>query len=149
MGQSKPAVPQVSMNLSGTTLATPPTPTPQEDSMTRLALAAPIAILAAFVAGCASRGPDNTAPVAVTPIEQPYRAGTGVVQAVTPAPHAVVAGPSPSSSSRSPAAVSQADMQRLRIRMDDGRTLYVDTPSRQFVAGSRVLLSDANEIRQQ
>ena len=40
-------------------------------------------------------------------------------------------------------------MQRLRIRMDDGRTLYVDTPSREFVAGSRVLLSDANEIRRQ
>ena len=117
--------------------------------MTRLALAAPIAILAAFVSGCASRGPENPAPVSITPIEQPYRAGTGVVQAVTPAPHAVVAGPSTSSSSRSPAAVSQADMQRLRIRMDDGRTLYVDTPSRQFVAGSRVLLSDANEIRQQ
>jgi len=117
--------------------------------MTRLALVAPIAVLAALFAGCASRGPAETAPVAVSPIEQPYRAGTGVVQAVTPAPRAVVAGPSTSSSSRSPATVSQADMQRLRIRMDDGRTLYVDTPSRQFVAGSRVLLSDANEIRQQ
>ena len=117
--------------------------------MTRLALVAPIAVLAALFAGCASRGPAETAPVAVSPIEQPYRAGTGVVQAVTPAPHAVVAGPSTSSSSRSPAAVSQADMQRLRIRMDDGRMVYVDTPSREFVAGSRVMLSDANEIRLQ
>jgi hypothetical protein len=115
--------------------------------MTRLALVAPIAVLTALFAGCASRGPAETAPVAVTPIEQPYRAGTGVVQAVTPAPAAVVAGPN--TSARSPAAVSEAGMQRLRIRMDDGRTLYVDTPSRDFRPGARVLLSDANEIRQQ
>ncbi|HJY77270.1 MAG TPA: hypothetical protein VKE95_11595 [Burkholderiales bacterium] len=125
--------------------------------MTRLALVAPIAVLAALSAGCASRGPAQPAPVAISPIEQPYRAGTGVVQAVTPAPKAVVAGPgsspgnaaAPMASARSPATVSQAEMQRLRIRMDDGRTLYVDTPSREFKAGERVLLSDANEIRPQ
>jgi hypothetical protein len=40
-------------------------------------------------------------------------------------------------------------MQRLRVRMDDGRMMYVDTPSRDFRPGARVLLSDANEIRQQ
>ena len=115
--------------------------------MTRLALAAPIAILAAFVAGCASRGPENTAPVAVTPIEQPYRAGTGVVQEVTPAPRPMAAGPN--TSARSPAATAETGMQRLRVRMDDGRMMYVDTPSRDFRPGARVLLSDANEIRQQ
>ena len=115
--------------------------------MTRLALAAPIAILAAFVAGCASRGPENTAPVAVTPIEQPYRAGTGVVQAVTPAPGPFAASPNPSA--RNPAAAAEAGLQRLRIRMDDGRMLYVDTSSRDFAPGTRVLLSDANEIRRQ
>ena len=115
--------------------------------MTRLALVAPIAVLAALSAGCASRGPAAPAPVSISPIEQPYRAGTGVVQAVTPAPRAVVAGPS--TSARNPTAVSETAMQRLRIRMDDGRMVYVDTPSREFVAGSRVLLSDANEIRQQ
>jgi len=115
--------------------------------MTRLALAAPIAILAAFVAGCASRGPENTAPVAVTPIEQPYRAGTGVVQAVTPAPRPLAAGANPSA--RSPAATSEAGMQRLRVRMDDGRMLYVDTSAREFAPGTRVLLTDANEIRRQ
>jgi len=123
--------------------------------MTRLALVAPIAVLTALFAGCASRGPAEPAPVAVKPIEQPYRAGTGVVQAVTPAPRAVVAGPTastsadPASSARGAAVFSQMEMQRLRIRMDDGRMVYVDTPSREFVAGSRVLLSDANEIRQQ
>ena len=115
--------------------------------MTRLALVAPIAVLTALFAGCASRGPAAPAPVAVTPIEQPYRAGTGVVQAVTPAPAAVVAGPN--TSARRPVAVSETAMQRLRVRMDDGRMLYVDTPSHDFRPGSRVLLSDANEIRQQ
>lgn len=124
--------------------------------MTRLALVAPIAVLTALFAGCASRGPAEPAsPVAIKPIEQPYRAGTGVVQAVTPAPRAVVAGPAattsaaPATSARSPAVISQTEMQRLRIRMDDGRTVYVDTPSREFKAGERVLLSDANEIRRQ
>jgi hypothetical protein len=116
--------------------------------MTRLSLAAPLAILAVFLAGCASRGPATPAPVAVTPIEQPYRAGTGVVQAVTPAP-GPIASAGPNTSARNPAATAEAGMQRLRIRMDDGRMMYVDTSSREFVAGSRVLLSDANEIRQQ
>jgi len=122
--------------------------------MTRLALVAPIAVLTALFAGCASRGPAEPAPVAIKPIELPYHAGTGVVQAVTPAPKAVVAsGPTasaataPATSARSPAVVSQMEMQRLRIRMDDGRTLYVDTPSRDFAAGTRVQLSDTNEIR--
>jgi hypothetical protein len=40
-------------------------------------------------------------------------------------------------------------MQRLRIRMDDGRMMYVDTPSRDFQPGTRVQLSDASEIRRQ
>src|SRR3954467_8368304 len=115
--------------------------------MSRLALAAPIAVLAVFFAGCVSRAPENPAPVAVTPIEQPYRAGTGVVQAVTPAPGTGVAGPS--TSARSPGAVSETGMERLRIRMDAGRMMYVDTPSRDFAPGTRVLLSDANEIRRQ
>ncbi|HEV8105876.1 MAG TPA: hypothetical protein VGP97_00030 [Burkholderiales bacterium] len=117
--------------------------------MNRLALAVPITVVAALSAGCASRGPENPAPVAVTPIEQPYRAGTGVVQAVTPAPAAVVAVAGPNTSARSPVAVSEAGMQRLRIRMDDGRMMYVDTPSAGFAPGTRVLLSDANEIRRQ
>src|SRR6185295_18074420 len=105
------------MNRSGTALATYQRRPHRRTSMTRLALAAPIAILAVFLAGCASRGPATPAPVAVTPIEQSYRAGTG--------------------------------MQRLRIRMDDGRMQYVDTTSRDFAPGTRVLLSDANEIRRQ
>jgi outer membrane lipoprotein SlyB len=115
--------------------------------MTRLAFAAPLAVLAVFLAGCASQGPATPASVAVTPIEQPYRAGTGVVQAVTPAPGPIASGPN--TSARNPAATAETSLQRLRIRMDDGRMMYVDTPSRDFAPGARVLLSDANEIRRQ
>jgi len=35
------------------------------------------------------------------------------------------------------------------IRMDDGRMMYVDTPSGDFQPGTRVQLSDANESRKQ
>jgi hypothetical protein len=122
--------------------------------MKKLAFAAPIAILALVFAGCASRGPDNPTTTKVTPQQVPYWSGTGVVQAVTPAPGPVIAGPvsrDPNPSARNPAATasttSESGMQRLRIRMDDGRMLYVDTPSRDFQAGTRVQLSDNNEIR--
>jgi hypothetical protein len=115
--------------------------------MNRLAFAAPVAILAALVAGCSSPGPSNPASASITPVEHPYRAGTGVVQAVTPAPGPIAAGPR-TSTERIPAA-KDSGLQRLRIRMDDGRMMYVDTPSQDFQPGTRVQLSDANEIRRQ
>jgi len=117
--------------------------------MNRLALAAPVAILAAVLAGCSSPGRSPSAVTIVSPVAQPvdYRAGTGVVQAVTPAPSAMAAGPN--TSARNPAGSSDAGMQRLRIRMDDGRTVYADTPSRDIRPGARVQLSEANEIRLQ
>ena len=119
--------------------------------MTRLALAAPIALLAAVLAGCSSP-PRSPAAAAIQPVAQPYVAGTGVVQEVKPAPAPLGAGPTartqPSSASASAsAAPSQGDIQRLRIRMDNGRTIWVDTPSRDFQPGTRVQLSEANEIR--
>jgi hypothetical protein len=117
--------------------------------MKRFAFAAPIAVLASVFAGCTSPGPGRSESTAIKPVEHPYRAGTGVVQAVTPAPVPVAAGPStPSTSERIPAA-KESGLQRLRIRMDDGRMMYVDTPSRDFQPGTRVQLSDANEIRKQ
>jgi hypothetical protein len=115
--------------------------------MNRLAFAAPIAVLAALFAGCTSPGPNNPASASITPVAQPYSAGTGVVQAVTPAPGPVAAGPS--AGARSPTTASDSGLQRLRIRMDDGRMMYVDTPSRDFQPGTRVQLSDASEIRKQ
>lgn len=130
--------------------------------MTRLPYAAiPLAILAALAAGCASRQPSSPSAQGIKPIEQPYRAGTGVVQSVTAAPAAVAAGPTTSgaenTAARNPATPAvgattvpaNTGLQRLRIRMDDGRMVYVDTPSRDFAPGTRVQLSDANEIRRQ
>jgi hypothetical protein len=125
--------------------------------MKRFAFAAPIAVLAVLAAGCTSPGPSNPASASIKPVEHPYRAGTGVVQAVTLAPGPIAAGPAasagtsaaPTTSAKSPAAASESGLQRLRIRMDDGRMMYVDTPSRDFQAGTRVQLSDANEIRKQ
>ena len=114
--------------------------------MNRLAIAVPFAIVAVLAAGCSSRGGEKPATVTVTPIEQPYRPGTGVVQAVTPAPGPIAAAPQTSARS---AAASDSGMQRLRIRMDDGNMVYVDTPSKDFAPGQRVQLSAANEIRKQ
>ena len=114
--------------------------------MNRLAIAAPLAIVALLAAGCSSRGGEKPATVTVTPIEQPYRAGTGVVQAVTPAPGPIAAGPQTSARN---AAASDSGMQRLRIRMDDGSMVYVDTPGRDFAPGQRVQLSAANQIQKQ
>ena len=124
--------------------------------MNRLAYAAPVAILALLLAGCTSRGPGTSESASIKPVEQPYRAGTGVVQAVTPAPAPIRAGASSSAGSSAPAATSRgptgaadSGLQRLRIRMDDGRMVYVDTPNRDFAPGTRVQLSEANEIRRQ
>jgi hypothetical protein len=114
--------------------------------MTRVAYAAPLAILAILFAGCTSRGPDTPSSASIRPMEHPYSAGTGVVQAVMPAPGPIAAGPN--TSARNPAVSSpESGLQRLRIRMDDGRVVYVDTPGGDFAPGTRVQLSDANEIR--
>jgi hypothetical protein len=115
--------------------------------MNRLAFAAPIAILAALAAGCSSPGPQNPASASIKPVEHPFQAGSGVVQAVTPAPGPIAAGPRTGSDKVAPA--GDSGLQRLRIRMDDGRMMYVDTPSRDFQPGTRVQLSEANEIRKQ
>ena len=111
--------------------------------MTRLAAAASIAVLAAVLAGCST--PTTTAkPVTIQPNAQPYMAGTGVVQDVRPAPAPMIAGPA---SAAGPTAAAPGGMQRLAIRMDTGRVIYVDTPSKEFQKGQRVQLTEANEIR--
>ena len=68
----------------------------------------------------------------------PMRAGTGVVQAVMPAP--VMAASSASAGSSEP-------MQRLEIKMTDGRVQYVDTKSGELAKGDRVQLSEDGIIR--
>jgi hypothetical protein len=117
--------------------------------MKRLAFAAPVAILAAVFAGCTTPGPNNpaSAGTSMAPVAQPvgYWSGTGVVQSVNPAPGPIVAGPN--TSSRNPSTPSESGLYRLGIRMDNGQMMYVDTPSRDFSPGTRVQLSDNNEIR--
>lgn len=55
-------------------------------------------------------------------------AGSGVVQSVTPA------------------ASTDTGLKRIGIRMDDGRILYVDTPSPDFTVGTAVQLTDDQQI---
>jgi hypothetical protein len=125
--------------------------------MTRLALAAPIALLAAALAAGCSSPPKTPAAAQIKPVQQPYMAGTGVVQAVKPAPAPMATAQAPSESKPAPGASAPAGakpapaptsgMQRLSIRMDNGRMVWVDTPSTEFQPGTRVQLTEANEIR--
>ena len=98
--------------------------------LTPFALAA-IALLGA----CNTTPPQSTTPTIAT-IVHPLRAGTGVVQAVMPAPMMVSAG-----------AGSSAPMQRLEIKMSDGRMQYVDTRSSEIAKGDRVQLGEDGIIR--
>ena len=120
------------------------------------AVAATLTVLAASVAGCSSPGPEKAASTSAAQIGQqmPFATGTGVVQAVTPAPAPIAAGgitaapAAPASSAKSAAAPAGSGLQRLRIRMDNGQTVFADTSSRDIATGQRVQLS-ANEIRKQ
>jgi hypothetical protein len=74
----------------------------------------------------------------------PYFAGSGVVQAVSATP--VMAARAGSSAGSSAPAPSEP-MQRLEIKMDNGKIQYVDTPSRDFTRGTRVILTEDKIIR--
>jgi hypothetical protein len=75
-----------------------------------------------------------------------YHPGTGVVEAVNPAPAPIAAagGSAPAS-----AGVTGAPLNRLTIRMDDGRIQYIDTDSSELTRGTRVRLTDARLIEKQ
>ena len=96
----------------------------------------PFALAAVAVLGACSMmspPPASTTPTIVTNMN-PLRPGTGVVQSVTAAPTA-------------PGASYSESLQRLEIKMADGRMQYVDTPSREIAKGDRVQLSGDNVIR--
>ena len=119
--------------------------------MMRLAFAVPV-VAALLAAGCTNPGPRNPASTSMAPVAQPvaYWAGTGVVQTVTPAPAPLnAAGGATTAQSRNPSATTppSSGMYRLGIRMDNGRMMYVDTSSADFSPGTRVQLSENNEIR--
>ena len=47
----------------------------------------------------------------------------------------------------SPAPAPAEPMQRLEIKMDNGKIQYVDVPSREFTRGTRVTLTEDRLIR--
>jgi hypothetical protein len=97
----------------------------------------PFAVAAvALLGACSTTPPQPTTPIAT--IVHPMRAGTGVVQAVMPAP--IMAGATASAGSSAP-------MQRLEIKMTDGRMQYVDIRSGEIAKGDRVQLSEDGIIR--
>jgi hypothetical protein len=101
-------------------------------------LAVPLSILAAATLSACSTPPQQggpaPAPKVVTNVH-PYKAGTGVVQAVMPAPATAAAGG------------SAEPLQRLEIKMDSGGIQYVDTSSREFKKGTRVQLTEDKLIK--
>ena len=96
------------------------------------------ALVVASLAACQTPpqtgGPAQPTPKIVTNVH-PYTAGNGVVLSVSPTPTIAAAGS------------SSEPMQRLEIRMDNGTTQYVDTPSRDFSKGQRVTLTEDKVIR--
>lgn len=121
----------------------------------------PLAILAALGLSACGTGPKmgEPAPRASVVHTQPtgYRAGSGVVQSVTPAPRRASAGgsapvtttrPEPATSAGSTAA--GGEYHRLAIRMDDGRVQYVDMAGPDVpVVGTRVQLTPDYQIVRQ
>jgi len=98
----------------------------------------PFALAAIALLGACSSTPQSTAPNIAT-IVHPLRAGTGVVQAVMPAP-VMVAGATASAGSSEP-------LQRLEIKMSDGKMQYVDVRSNEIAKGDRVQLGADGIIR--
>ena len=101
-------------------------------------LAALAAVSFAGLAGCAWMYTPQT-DVAGTQFQ--YRPGTGVVEAVNPAPAPFTAAAG--------GTVGGDRLNRLTIRMDDGRRQYIDTDSGEFTRGTRVRLTDARLIEKQ
>jgi outer membrane lipoprotein SlyB len=108
--------------------------------MTRTA--ASFTIIALALTACASQ-PPGAGEARVATVQMPYHAGQGVVVAVLPAPAPVssAAGGTVAAASTEPAPY------RLAIRMDDGKTQYVDTDNADIGVGTRVELGADRTIR--
>jgi hypothetical protein len=123
--------------------------------------ALPLAVVAALgLSACGSSPDRDPAPRAAAPTvgqPVPYRAGSGVVQAVTPAPRVASAGATsaPVTTTRgepvtSAGATTAGQYQRLAIRMDDGRVQYVDMAGPDIPpVGTRVQLTPDHRIIRQ
>jgi hypothetical protein len=99
----------------------------------------PFALAAIALLGACSTAPSQPTAANINTIVHPLRAGTGVVQAVMPAPMMAAAGGT--------AASSTEPMQRLEVKMSDGRVQYIDTPSREIAKGDRIQLGADGIIR--
>lgn len=126
--------------------------------MNRIAL--PLSIITVSLLAACAAGPNSPAgPTASKgPVAQqmPYYAGNGVVQSVTNAPSMASAGGTVTTTGGSAVTTTGANpaantsgLQRLGIRMDDGRMVYVDTSSRDFPVGTRVRLTSDRLIEKQ
>ena len=102
--------------------------------MTRLI---PLAAVVLVLGACGT--PPQTPPARniVTNVH-PYMPGTGVIQAVYATPGAA---------STAAAGSTAQPLQRLEIKMDNGKIQYVDTTSRDFTRGSRVQLTEDRLIK--
>jgi ABC-type uncharacterized transport system auxiliary subunit len=94
----------------------------------------PFALAAlATLCACSMTPPRTSTPAPVTNL-QPYTPGSGVVTAVYPTPAA-------------PGATPVQPTQRLEIKMDNGKMQYVDTTSNEITKGTRVTLTEDQQIR--
>jgi hypothetical protein len=95
-------------------------------------------VAAAALAACSTPSPQSGAsqptPRVVGNVH-PYTAGAGTVIAVMPSPTSAAAGG------------TAQPMQRLEIKMDNGTVQYVDTASKEFSKGTRVVLTQDKLIR--
>jgi hypothetical protein len=105
--------------------------------MAKLTTLAVIAAAAVTTLAACSVTPPNRPPSIVTN-EVPYQPGMGTVQAVTQTPVVAVAGAGASSTSE--------PLKRLHVRMDNGRTQFIDTVS-SVAPGTRVELTSNRQIR--
>lgn len=100
------------------------------------------ALAFASLAGCAWM---HTPQTDVTGTQFQYRPGTGVIESVTraPAPFTSTSGGAAAGSTAAPA---PDQLNRLKIRMDDGRLQFIDTSDTGFAPGMRVRLTDSRLI---
>lgn len=94
-----------------------------------------IAVAFMSLAGCAWM---YTPQADITGQQFQYRPGTGTIESVAraPAPFTSAAG----------GTAAPDPLYRLKIRMDDGRTQYIDTDNAGFAPGARVRLTDERLI---
>ena len=102
--------------------------------LTTLAVIAAAAVTT--LAACGTTPPARTPSIVTN--EVPYQPGMGTVQAVTQTPVLAVAGAGASATSD--------PLKRLHVRMDNGRTQYIDTVS-SVRPGARVELTPDRKIR--